>query len=146
MRSAPASNEHPIETPRPAAAEARRSVRELLAAAVWAHHLLVFVFIAVAWALPWAWSLWLALIFYPLVQLNWWWFGNRCVLTVLEEKLRRAAPTAPPAEGKEPLHFVQGLGSRLLGRPVSRVWADVVSYGVVWGGFTIAGLRLYLRG
>jgi len=116
-------------------------LRALLARLVWAHHFAIFAFIAVAWALPWTWSLWTALFLYPLVQLGWWLFGNRCVLTVLEEKLRRPAPRTDVEE----LHFVQALGTRLLGREVSRSFADVLSYGAVWGGFAIVGVRLYFR-
>jgi hypothetical protein len=107
--------------------------------------MLLAVFIAVAWALPWAWSLWTALVFYPVVLLNWCAFRNRCVLTVLEEKLRGPERRVRPAQAEEELHFVQDLGRWLLERPVSRSVADALAYGAVWGGFALTGLRLYFR-
>jgi hypothetical protein len=114
-----------------------------LARIVWAHHLMVVGLVAFGWALPWRGALWGALALYPIVLLNWWVFGNRCVLSVVEERLRGTSARAS-GQTEEPLHFVQLLGSRLVGRPVPRVWADIVSYGVVCFGFAITGLRLYL--
>lgn len=105
----------------------------------------MMVLICFGWALPWGSALWAVLCFYALVQLNWCMFGNRCLLTILEERLRgTGAATAGATE--EPLHFVQVVGARLLRRPVSRFWADVFSYAVVWGGFGLTAARLFLRG
>jgi hypothetical protein len=79
----------------------------------------------------------------PIVQLNWWIFGNRCVLSVLEERLReRAGRRAIGEADREPLEFVSHLMSSVLGRPVSRSWGSRVSYSVLWGGFAIAAMRL----
>lgn len=142
MQSAPASNGSPDPLPTRAADDAVSGSRLLLARLVHGHHLVSTILISIGWALPWTWTLWTVLVVYPLVQIQWWLFGNRCVLSILEEKLRRTGPAAGEAEE---LHFVQVLGSRLLRRPLSRVWADVFSYGVLWGGFAVAAARLYLR-
>lgn len=122
-------------------------MRHALAQTVWAIHLAFVVFILVAWLLPWKWALWAAVIGYPVVQINWWLFDDRCGLTVLEEWLRSpqagtARLQAAAAEEEEPLHFIAHLGERLLGRPMPRETADVLSYAVVWGGFAVASLRL----
>lgn len=114
------------------------TLRARFARAVAVVHSGVVGLACVAWASPSRAGLVAAAIFYPVVLLNWWAFGNRCVLTVLEEKLRGPAPA--PLE--EPLHFVQACGSRLMGRSVPRVYADVVSHGVVWGGLAAAWTRL----
>lgn len=110
---------------------------------VWALHLGVTLFVLTGWLLPWSWALWTAVILYPVVQLNWLVFGNRCALTVVEERLRRGTGTDDD-DGAE-LHFVVGLLTRLLGRPVPRFYGDLVSYGVLWGGFTVASARLLAR-
>ena len=107
---------------------------------MWVLHSAVIVLILTVWSLPWGWALWLGLALYPVVQLNWCVFGNRCVLTVLEERLRH--PEGMSEAGEPPLHFVSGLLSRILGRPVSHFWGDVVSYVVVWGGFALCLTRL----
>ncbi|HKA13447.1 MAG TPA: hypothetical protein VKH41_00395 [Myxococcota bacterium] len=120
----------------------------LLARAISAVHVTVIALSLVAWSLPWTAALWAAVIGYPLIQLGWCAFGNRCPLTVLEERLRararlRSVGTDPQTE--PPLHFAADLLSLLLRRPVSRVWGDVFSYTCVWGGFAIAAARLYAR-
>ena len=116
----------------------------MLARVVWSLHFLVMIWIAIVWSLPWSWAWWAALIGNPIVQLNWWIFDNRCALSVLEERLRaRAAGGAViPADDGQPLEFVSGVLSRILGRPVSRGWGSAVSYTFLWGGFAIATARL----
>jgi hypothetical protein len=120
----------------------------VLARGVWAIHWVVMIWIAVAWCLPWSWALWAALISHPLVYLNWRIFDNRCVLTVIEERLRmRAADphvSARLAAG-EPLDFVSGVLSLVLRRPISRAQGSVVSHTFLWGGFAIAAARLAAR-
>ena len=101
--------------------------------------------VCVIWALPWDWALWTALILYPVIQFNWWYFEGRCILTILEEKLRGEEAVPVSADAEEPLNFVAELGSKICGRPIPHAWADRVSYSVLWGGFAGAALRLYLR-
>ena len=120
-------------------------MRLLLARGVWAIHTAIVVFVCIAWALPWTQAIWAAVIVYPMIQLNWWVFRGRCVLTILEEKLRGSGASVSVQEATEEFHFLQDLGMRLFGRPVARIWADVVAYAVLWGGFAIASVRLYLR-
>jgi len=123
-------------------------MRMQLARIVSGVHPLVVVFACVAWALPWSWAIHAALVAYPLIQLNWWVFGGRCVLTVLEERLRAGVPDGAlrTASGPEPApNFVARLGTRITGRPVSNAWADIASYSVIWGGFALASLRLCLQ-
>src|SRR5262244_1901203 len=90
---------------------------------VWAVHLLILVWLAVVWSLPWKWAWWAAMIGNPVVQLNWWLFDNRCALSILEERLRaRSAPSAQSDVDGEPGDFVSRVMSDALGRPVSRAW------------------------
>ena len=120
----------------------------MLASGIWFLHAAVTLFLAVAWLLPWTATLWLAVLAYPLVQLNWLAFGNRCFLTVLEERLRGGKPRelpAPEADGDPPHDFVSAFLSHALGRRVPRRLSNALSYGVVWGGFAIAALRLWGR-
>src|SRR4030095_14687416 len=83
----------------------------VLARGVWAIHWVVMIWIAVAWCLPWSWALWAALISHPLVYLNWRIFDNRCVLTVIEERLRMRAAD-PHVSALRPAR-VRPLGLRL---------------------------------
>ena len=106
-------------------------------------HTMIVVFSCVAWALPWTWAMWVAVIAYPVIQLNWWVFDNRCILTVLEEKLRGPGAKRHAADD-EPLNFVAELGSRILGRPVPGSWANVASYAVIWWGFAVVSVRLFV--
>ncbi len=122
-------------------------MRLLLARVVWAVHTAIFAYFVIAWTLPWDWSLWSCVIGYPLLQINWWSFGNRCILTIVEERLRGPDAKRHVAEddAEEPLNFTAEILSRALGRPVPHWTADVLSYGIVWGGFTLSALRLWLR-
>ena len=114
-----------------------------LARGIWLLHLSVVAFLCVGWLLPWKSVVWAAVLFVPIVQLNWCVFGNRCVLTVIEEWLRQdGAPPPVPEASEPPTHFVSDLLSKALSRPVSRAWGDVVSYAVLWGGFALGSLRL----
>ena len=142
-------------------------MRTAMARTVWLLHVGVMLLLLTAWCLPWRWAPWVAVTLAPMVHLNWWVFRDRCILTILEEKLRGAPAAAPvaaggeaparpagPAVGDEPqealgdteedLHFVSTFLSGLLGRPVSRAVADRISYGVVWTGFALGAGRLLL--
>lgn len=127
------------------------SVRRWLANAVAVLHLGIVAFFALGWLLP-SPIAYLAVIFGGAgLIVIWHAFGDRCPLTVLEERLRqtgrdRGSPT--PSRDEPPVaetHFVSMLLSRVLGRPVSRRIGDRVVYGVLFLSMFISALRLVMR-
>ena len=112
-----------------------------LARAIWFLHTSIVLLFAIGWALPWRNALWAVVVAAALVQVGWWIFGDRCLLTVAESRLRGASDEEP--EGAE-ARFVGDLAARILGwRPADR-WLDLATYGVMWGACAIAALRLGL--
>jgi hypothetical protein len=104
-------------------------------------HLAVISLFVVGWALPWRELLIAVVVAAPVVQAGWWIFGDLCVLTLLERRLR-GAPLAPVDTGALPPNFIADVASSLLGRPVSHGWINVMARVVMWAAFAIAALRL----
>ncbi len=113
-----------------------------LADAVHTLHSAIVGFFAVGWALPWAGSWWGVVVGAPIIQLNWLLLDNRCVLTIVEDRLR--GPAGPAAEDavNEGEAFIVRLLSRLVGGPVPVWWGNALGYGVLWGSFAVSALRL----
>jgi len=113
-----------------------------LARAISVVHGAVVLLFVVGWALPWRQALWAVVLGATVVQAGWWLFGNRCLLTVAEARLRGS-----PAGGVtlDDAHFVRDLAERVLGRRPSERWLELATYGVMWGAFAIAAARLGLR-
>ena len=120
-------------------------LRLLFARLVWLLHSGVTVWLLVGPFLPQRAAWWLVALGNPLIHLQWRVLDDRCLLTILEERLR--GPTferrAAVVRGDEPVGFVAETLSRLLGRPVGHGVADALSYGVVWAGVGVVAVRLW---
>ncbi len=118
-------------------------MRLTMARIIWFLHTSIVVFMLTGWAYPWEWAAVAILVGCPLIQLNWWIFGNRCVLTIIEEKLRGAPMEALASDEsqEEPPSFVQNLALRFLGRPIPYAVANAAAYVVLWGSFTAVTVR-----
>lgn len=137
-----------VPTPSGKGPTAPTFVRIWLARVLTALHVsIVFVFV-IGWALPWHSALVAVMVAAVVVQSGWWFFGDTCVLTLLEQKLRGAPrpddrgrahlPEAPP-------NFLLETATRMLGRPASARVVDALARIVMWGAFAIAALRLALE-
>src|SRR5262245_18845924 len=118
-----------------------------LARAISAVHSAVVLLFVVGWATPWREVLWAVVVGAVTVQMGWWLFGNRCVLTVLEARLRaglEAAPLAPAPEHAP--NFIADVATRFLGHRPSERALQLMTHGVMWGAFSIAAARLRLSG
>ena len=111
---------------------------------VWLAHTGVTGWLLLGPLLPHRAAAWALVVGNPLIHLQWRAFGDRCLLTILEERLRGATfeRRAAVVDGDEPVGFVAETLSRALGRPVTHGFANVLSYGVLWAGFAIAVVRL----
>lgn len=107
---------------------------------VWGLHCAVVAFFVVAWALPWRWALWAAVIGAFLMHLQWRLNDGICVLTKLERLLRGRAPLPKDGEGS----FLDELAARWIGPAYAGRFADQAAYVVLWGGAGVAGARLVL--
>ena len=128
------------------AADAVARWRRWLAAGVRATHVAIVLFFVVGWALPWTVALVLVVIGAPLIHLGWWLCADRCILTVLEQRLLGGGSTATsrePAAGEAT--FIASVLEPLVGRPISADLVDKLCYGVLWSSFTIATIRLGVR-
>jgi hypothetical protein len=108
-------------------------------------HVAILSLFVFGWALPWRAMLVAVVVSAPIVQAGWWIFRDRCVLTLLEKRLRgsRAPAVATPgADADPPPNFIADLARSVLGRPVSHGWVDLVARVVMWSAFGIAALRL----
>jgi len=114
-----------------------------LARAIAAIHSAIVLLFAIGWALPWRESHWAVVCAAVIVQGGWWLFGNRCLLTVWEARLRGKEPEPVPAAPDEDApNFIRDGMTRLLGRRPPERWLSYATYGVLWGSFTIAAARL----
>ena len=111
---------------------------------VWFLHVAAVAFFVIGWALPWPGALAFTVALSAATQIGWWICNDRCVLSVLEERLRGtlAPRLVVPEDQEQPPNFVADLGARLLGRPIPYTWTNRVIYVVVWGGGAVAALRL----
>lgn len=116
------------------------------ARALSAMHLAIVLLFVVGWALPWRGVLAAVVVAAPVVQAGWWLFGDRCLLTLLERRLRGASPPRAASADEAPPNFLVDLASTVVGRPVSDAWVNVTARVVMWTAFTIAALRLALGG
>jgi len=113
--------------------------RVWLARAVSAVHAAVILLFVTGWAMPWREALWAVVLGALVVQAGWWLFEDRCVLTVLEARLRGEASVVETRP-----NFIGDVATRVLGRRPSERWLSVATYGVMWGSFAIAAARLGL--
>lgn len=125
-----------------AAGVVRAPGRLWLARGVWLVHVVIVAFIVLGWLLPWPAALWTVALGVPALQLTWRAFGDRCPLTVLEERLREPVPEPRPEDGEGPRNFVADLLSGVLGRPVSHRITNRLVHGVTWFAFSVAVFRL----
>ena len=105
-------------------------------------HLAIISLFVVVWASPWRELLIAVVVAAPVVQAGWWIFGDVCVLTLLEKRLRRSQLPTKEDTGAPPPNFIVDVASRVLGRPVSHGWINVTARIVMWAAFAIAALRL----
>jgi hypothetical protein len=113
-----------------------------MADAVWAVHMAVTAFFLVAWALPWQWALWASIAGAATLHTQWKLNDGLCVLTKLERQLR-GLPVIPDRDEGEG-DFIAGLLARLAGRPLPPACSGRIAYAVLWGGASLAALRLLL--
>jgi len=95
-------------------------------------------FFSIAWALPWRWALWTALLGAGLLRLLWWLNSGVCVLTQLERSLRGLNPVPGPGQP----HFIEALAARWTEGCLPRAWIRRATNFVLWGGAGVAALRL----
>jgi len=108
------------------------------------HGAVVALFL-VGWALPWRGALWAVAIGAIVVRTNWWLFDDRCLLTILESRLRGGDALAArrlEEDADAPPSFIGDLVARVLGRPLPLQWVDNASHAIMWGAFSVATLRL----
>lgn len=101
----------------------------------------VLAFFLVAWALPWRWALWTAVVGAFVMQIQWWLNDGICVLTKLERVLRGLPALPAPDEGG----FIADLAARVVDAPVPKRWTNALTYAVLWGGASVAAARLAWR-
>lgn len=118
--------------------------RRIAADVVWAIHIAVMTFLVVGWAAPWRVVWWTYVILAPSVLVGWWIFADMCWLSIIESKLRGDPLFVREIESgiEQSRSFVAETLSGLLRRPISRRFAKRLSYGVIVGGFLVAGMRL----
>ncbi len=102
-------------------------------------HLAVVAFFLIGWMLPWRGALWTVVVGGLLTQLNWWATGNRCVLTIAEERLR--AGSAWASTGRDET-FVARLVTSVIGRPCPPRLAQITAHLVLWASIGTAAFRL----
>jgi hypothetical protein len=105
---------------------------------VWGLHCAVTGFFVIAWALPWRWALWTALVGAFVMTLQWRLNDDLCVLTKLERSLRGRALVSDTTD----TNFIEDVLERLSRRRPSRRGANTVTYGMLWGGAAVAAARL----
>jgi len=119
-------------------------LRLLAARVVWLLHSGVTGWLLLGPLLPSPTAAWALVVGNPLIHLQWRIFENRCLLTILEERLRGPSLVRKVAveDEAEPMGCVAETLSRALGRPITHAFADRLSYGVLWAGFVVAAARL----
>lgn len=102
-------------------------------------------FFLVGWALPWREALWAVVVGAVVVRAGWWLFDDRCLLSILEARLRGGAvsfSTQPELAPEEKPNFIADTVEGLLGRPMPLHWVNNATYAVLWSAFSIAAVRL----
>ena len=118
--------------------------RRIAAGLTWAFHVVVVVFLLGGWALPWPAAWWTYALGAPVVQLGWIVFSDYCWLSIVEAKLRGETLVRETEAGDEEARvFVGELIEMVFKRSVSRRVSNLISYGVLWGGFAAAVFRIY---
>ena len=114
------------------------------ARALWLLHSGLTLFLIVGWALPWSGALWACLGIAILMQLQWWFNANECVLTQWETRLLGRPHERPRAAGARPeaQSFAADLIEHVFWRRPSAVCTDRLTYAVVWTSGGLAALRL----
>lgn len=107
------------------------------------HHAIIAFFL-VGWAAPWREVLWGVAAGAVVVHAAWWLLDDRCLLTLLEERLRgeEHVPAERLEDGVRQPNFIADSVTRLLGRPLPLHWINNATYAVLWTSFSLASLRL----
>ncbi len=101
--------------------------REVVATGVWLVHLLLTIFMITVWMIPWKWAAWVGIFFLPLVVLHWKTNRNRCVLTLLEQRLREGNLSKLLPKAQEQL-FIRELLRQIFGVN----WSPEVVNGIIY--------------